>query len=333
MGAAMNDEDVAGLPAQVQGALKELWGWVCQQFDISIKLPKDPLFHYTSCSALTSILQSGEFWLHDIYRQNDPFEIRSGVQVATDMLDLKVAKTSHPGLQFFAAKFRDGLEQHIEHSAHYFLFCTSIENDDPYMWQHYSEGGRGVCIGLSPTLMEKFCGSPEEDDGHFSSGASIIEPTIYDTNALKASFADAIDRSVYAVQNSLAACNGDQNAGVRVLHLVSSCLGVLVVGKSAGYKRPEFSAEREYRFLRVIQFPRHPKNLRTKRQNGHVARFVAWPFLAVVGDTALTEIRLGPLVEPRVKAEVKALLKKAKLNVPILSSSLPLKYFNSILIT
>jgi hypothetical protein len=42
--------------------------------------PKEPLFHYTSEQALTSIIESEQFWFTSIYHMDDPTELKSRVR-------------------------------------------------------------------------------------------------------------------------------------------------------------------------------------------------------------------------------------------------------------
>lgn len=105
-------------------------------------------WHYTSLSALRSIIQSQQLWATSWRATNDRTEFRHGIEF------LRQAWEHHGRENSFADGTRELLKQagpfegYPDHFEHVNILCAARERDSPYQWNSYATGPEGVSIGL-----------------------------------------------------------------------------------------------------------------------------------------------------------------------------------------
>lgn len=117
-----------------------------------------PLYHYTSDVGLRGILESGRIWLTDMFRLNDPSELRHGFSHAVKLLSER-AKTGPEEAQLFAEIFADVITDGLERSAHYFVCSFSTNGDELGQWRAYADNGRGYALGFDGKALENAFGT------------------------------------------------------------------------------------------------------------------------------------------------------------------------------
>ncbi|NVC25067.1 DUF2971 domain-containing protein [Kocuria salina] len=105
-------------------------------------------WHYTSLSALRSILQGQQLWATSWRATNDRTEFRHGIEF------LRQAWERYGRENTLADRTRDLLEQagsfegYPDHFEHVNILCAARERDSPYQWNSYATGPEGVALGV-----------------------------------------------------------------------------------------------------------------------------------------------------------------------------------------
>ncbi len=108
------------------------------------------LYHYTSSSALLSILHSRSIWLSSRWHLND---FNEGEVFGKHVLSYASANGTDSATAHAVAERLAGLECYVS--------CFSSERDMLSQWRGYATDGTGVCVGFkSKTLVNVISGSP-----------------------------------------------------------------------------------------------------------------------------------------------------------------------------
>jgi len=96
----------------------------------TLQAPASTIYHYTDDAGLRGILQSGQLWLTNIFKLNDPSEIYHGFFRAIDLLKSK-ASNSQPEHTKFADGLGGFIDRHgIEKLGQFFICSFSSSGDD-----------------------------------------------------------------------------------------------------------------------------------------------------------------------------------------------------------
>src|SRR4051812_16681042 len=110
---------------------------------MNAETPPDLMYHYTNASGLEGILRSGTLWVTDVFRLNDPGEIRHGLDAACAHLTAAVERHDASDIEKdFAKTVCEKLRENVESSANYFVTSCSFERDHADQWTNYGDNGR-----------------------------------------------------------------------------------------------------------------------------------------------------------------------------------------------
>lgn len=271
----------------------------------SIPPPKEPLFHYTSISALEGILSSRSLRFTNIFTQDkDPYEIKSGMEICYQLLDESIPKSRFKGTRLCIEKFKKTLQNNIEDSGQYFLFCASLVKDDPHQWVHFGDNGKGVCLEFFPQFGEEIQETKAEDNGISSNGVTSVSKVFYSEDCLREKLQSIIRKFITHLELGLELSKPDKNKGLEFMKCMSVLLAANCIIDCINYKPKKFEKENEVRFLRIISAFRTANYLRTKKINGDVKVYLELP----LKEDYLKTIWLGPLVDEKWKDCLKAKL-------------------------
>jgi hypothetical protein len=117
--------------------------------------PPPVIYHYTDDKGLRGILESGCFWLTDVFSLNDPSEMAHGFKQAIKVLNARAA-AGPPESQTFARVFEAfAPEGAIQKIAHFFVCSFSAHGDDLGQWRAYADNGRGYALAFEARTLEK----------------------------------------------------------------------------------------------------------------------------------------------------------------------------------
>lgn len=98
------------------------------------------LYHYTTLYNARSIIESGQFYISDSFKTNDPREIIHIKNIMEEIIDENVEYQIYKEALF---SFFDTTCNLIKNKS--FILCFSLDNKSPKLWKEYSKQG-GVCL-------------------------------------------------------------------------------------------------------------------------------------------------------------------------------------------
>jgi len=114
-------------------------------------MTKNSVYHYTSLKSLEAIFLSKTIRFGELLRQEkDPYEFHSGAKIFEEEIDAVTLARGMAGKKgcLELCKVASALKNNIGEIGKFFLFYTSKEEDDPYMWLHFADNGKGVCLEI-----------------------------------------------------------------------------------------------------------------------------------------------------------------------------------------
>jgi hypothetical protein len=161
--------------------------------------PTQPLFHYTSESALFSIVESEQFWFTSIYHMDDTEELTFGFNVERALL-LEAIENGDKLIRMFCEELAD--EEDLEKIRRLFEFYSVSfgVKDDLKQWKKYAQEGRGIALGLAPAFFKPLMTEdpkPEE--------AIFLGKVVYGEAQARARHAQVIDEAIDTIKRTQSA--------------------------------------------------------------------------------------------------------------------------------
>jgi hypothetical protein len=155
--------------------------------------PKEPLFHYTSESALCSIIESEKFWFTSIYHMDDKEELTFGFNISRSLLQAAADKGDRV-TRLFCEELVDEEELKKIKALFEFYSISFGLRDDPQQSESYGDKGRGIALGLA---AEFFHPAPIEDPKNLKPEAIIyFGKVVYGDQAARARHSIVIDAAI-----------------------------------------------------------------------------------------------------------------------------------------
>lgn len=249
-------------------------------------LPKEPppiIYHYTNEAGLRGILETGQIWLTDIFRLNDPSELRHGLGHALEMLKTGIVNGS-PEFSGFAR----GLETFFRHvgveeCGHFFLCSFSSCGDDLGQWRAYADNGRGYALGFDGKALESgFTGAPSQNTEGFY--------VTYDDGVLDKVLGQVIEAYLRLPNLGRILRNRINPPELADLY---TWLSVYLLRVSLFFKHQAYSNEKEYRFLEFFGADVPPPNMKLRARPYSLVRYREFDWRKV-RRTSLRKIVVGP---------------------------------------
>ena len=217
------------------------------------KASPEMLYHYTDCAGLRGILESGTIRLTDVFKLNDPTELKHGFSHAVNIIKQR-AEFGPPEIKTFASRFERLLkEDKIANAAHFFVSCFSACGDDLGQWRAYADNGRGFALGFDRELLKEAFTKASVPD-KFDHSTFLLK---YDDNEATKLHRFIIDKMLSLI--SLPPVNpfdyATNNKYDTELHLttLTYCIVTAML-----FKHKAYSNEAEYRFLQLHPAGPHP---------------------------------------------------------------------------
>ena len=248
--------------------------------------PPPPLiYHYTNKNGLAGILGSGCLWLSDVFCQNDPSELRHGVEHAAELIRMLARRfPDDRALNLFADKFAKSLAGSIEGSAQYYICCFSTQGNRLDQWRAYADNGRGFALGFDTASLEK----------EFAKQAPgrMTFPVSYNDKMLRQLQEEIFETAIPLVsfpkgKDWPGAVSGEY-LGRLAVEMAIKILHVATYFKHEGWRE-----EREYRFLEIVRRNFELDQLKTRRRGDMEVRYREFDWKAVAINS-LKEIVIGP---------------------------------------
>jgi hypothetical protein len=239
------------------------------------------LYHYTNKGGLEGMLQSGTFWLSNVFRLNDDKEIRYGVEAACGyLLEAAAEPNATEVVQLVASTVSAKLRESIEGAAHFFTCSFSLMPDDPHQWRQYGDQGRGYALAMNTDVLQQ----------HFVGVAPANHSTFrmsYSADGMRAMQRTIVARALDILRRIGATPNAS------FLQRFSVGLSISIIHCSTFFKSARWSDEHEYRFLMVRRVDLPVPNERSRDIGGRAVRYWEYDWKTDCA-AALAEIIVGP---------------------------------------
>lgn len=253
---------------------------------LNAEVPPDLMYHYTDASGLEGILRSGTLWFTDVFRLNDPGEIRYGLDAACAHLAAKADLQDASDIEKdFARTVCTKLQENVESSANYFVTSCSYEGDHADQWRKYGDDGRGYALGFDAGTLER----------HFMEIAPSNHSTFpisYDTEEMQSMQRAIVEQGLEIVRAV------GPHMDRTLLRRVSVRLSVNILHCAIFFKAPNWASEREYRFMMVRRGDIAVPGMKTRRRGDMELRYCEYDWKTGCAD-ALRKIVLGPRADAR----------------------------------
>lgn len=248
---------------------------------VSAEAPPALMYHYTDALGFEGILRSGTLRLTDVFSLNDPGEIRHGLNAACAHLAAAGWLQDASDIERnFATTVSEKLQENVQSSANYFVTSCSFERDHADQWKKYGDNGRGYALGFDAGTLER----------HFVEVAPPNHSTFpisYSAEEMQAMQCAIVEQGLQIVRAV------GRHMGRTLLRRISVRLSVNILHCAIFFKSPEWSSEREYRFMMVHPGDFAVPGMKTRRRGAMEVCYCEYDWKASCA-LALTEIVLGP---------------------------------------
>lgn len=276
------------------------------------------IYHFTSARAAQAILKSGTLRLTDLYRQNDPSEMRHCVDAGLDKMVAMVANTTIlQGNTKIAQMARRDIKLHLEKTAHKFIACFSKTKDEIGQWREYADRCRGYALVFDRRELERAFREARPTKAMHGSFTVLYDDPRRDR--LQSKLCRAAQGFVQKYQCGRRPQPGDVRRFIDVLFDVCTD----IVAHAPVFKHTAYKAEEEYRFFCAHRADDPPTPKNWFRKKGRRIKFVELDW-GTVAPRALVKVIVGPAADSAVaRALMVQALHRYSHSIPIEYSDIP----------
>jgi Protein of unknown function (DUF2971) len=252
--------------------------------------PKEPLFHYTSEQALTSIVESEQFWFTSIYHMDDPTELKFGFSVFRSLLQKAIAAQGGLTRVFCQGLLEDDDLKIIEKHIAFYSISFGLK-DDPQQWKSYADQGRGAALGLAAAFFRP---APFKDPNQSKPEEEIFYSKVsYGNVDARGRHSKVLDAAFGLIKQLQAAgwLRTKEEAGQFCHHLAASMYAE-ILWNCVTTKDSNWSHQIETRIL-ARNFLKSPR-LRIVNADKRPRLEITQPLLR----TSIVEVMIGPNADP-----------------------------------
>jgi hypothetical protein len=196
--------------------------------------PPELLFHYTTIGGAYGILSSDSLWMTKIRYLNDTSELEIGITTLRELLEDVMRQPGSADELELLDTVRNGLGSYISSNICVSSFCE--HGDLLSQWRWYGEGGRGVSIGVSSSVLRGM-----------AHAAIHLWQCVYDAEAHRRLLVDLVDRLLETYRSEKARHSGPFTAEKKDAVLKQFFVTFLQIAPII--KNPNFAEEREWRLV------------------------------------------------------------------------------------
>lgn len=275
------------------------------------------IYHYTNDVGLRGILETGKFWLTDIFALNDPSEVIHGLSYFIEALGAKIAN-GHPEGKSIYEFFKVSMHKKILPLI-FFVCSFSSDGNELGQWRAYADNGRGFTMGFDTKILEKAFENDITIPGHGYMNATF--PVTYNDGKLAEIQKDLVERLFLINPFPREEDLGEDAFKDKLLYSLShNSLYPTMFFKHGAYEN-----EKEYRFLQIHSAGTTPiVNYRSRPYSLIKYREFDWRSL---DEKVLKKIFIGHSADkPKALKFARDCLKKAGINdvdVELIESKIP----------
>jgi hypothetical protein len=292
------------------------------QENLESQKPPPIIYHYTDDVGLRGILETGQLWLSDIFKLNDPSELNHGFSHAINVLNSLVANHA-PESKAFAKQLTGFAEQKgIQGSAHFFVCSFSSCGDDLGQWRAYADNGRGYALGFDAMVLEKGLTKGETSVPNVHSYAAAF-PISYKDHEL----ADVHRQIIEKMLGLISLPHGKNlHSSAIASYRIDLFLSLMLHTMHAAlfFKHKAYDTEKEYRFLQTYSVTAPPLEMKFRARPYSLIRYKEFDWRSVA-SSALKQIVVGPAADHKKASQFArdCLRLYHRKTVPITCSAIP----------
>ncbi len=275
---------------------------------------RQPLYHYTSMAGLVGMLQTQQMWLTSVFHLNDPSELAYGINVALEAL-AAASDNAPPEVQRFCVRAKRILLKSGREFFGWFVGSMSAAPNDLGQWRAYADNGRGVAIGLAPSLFKI-----ERD----SRDLPLLEKfqvarVNYRRTTLEDRIRVAVEGAVAAFAKAktlLANTEAEEAFGREMATHIATPLFMAAIST----KDPAFALEREFRIVLVNDYAKLVPHLLFRTRGSSLVPYISIS-MDLATPSAITSITVGPAADDVAVNAVETLLRRYGLSSSLVSKS------------
>ncbi len=218
------------------------------------------VYHYTNDDGLQGIVSGGKLWLSNVFKQNDPSELKYGLSVLCRFLEEQSLEDGAE-IRRFVETVRKFTEEGLPSAVNSFSCSLSLDGDHLGQWRAYGDNGSGFALGFDARgLVERFAAAARPD----RASPDVIriryrEAELAEAQRDLATFALNAARRIVDVGRAPAKTAG------RFVHF-GTALSIWAIQLSLFFKHPAYRDEREFRLLELypLNFPVPDAKLRRR---------------------------------------------------------------------
>jgi hypothetical protein len=307
----------APLKLELQALIREFADWWAtrgRELDAANEV-REPLYHYTNMAGLLGIVSSEEMWFTNILHLNDPRELGYGIGIARDILEAEANGSGNQHVAGFCAWALHVLVKAGGEIFGFYVASFSRESNDLGQWRAYADNGRGVAVGLSPTLFALVADQSTLGVTDKTMAANVT----YDRAECEQNFREAIQRAVAIFARGLVHITTDLERKEFGEELARE-LAVPMFRHAITSKHPSYAHERETRLLLLNDRAELDHYSKFRTRGSTLVPYVP-SALRVRSPGAITKIVVGPAADVLADDAVRAFLRRHGLSEEIVEKS------------
>ena len=202
------------------------------------------LYHYTDFNAFNGILNDRELRVNNVLNMNDAAEMELFMRGIFNAVEKRLIDAGdEKKVLELQRMFEHGKDKAFDYSA--FAACFSTYRDDASQWERYGNRGKGVCLAMRRSILEKITG-----------GAISL---------LKVNYQDNVES--HPLVDKLYHLIAEDSETIKLTQALRDTI-FEAWRNSASYKHPSFSSEHE---IRLVVMPFEDENFALEPRY-HVAK-------------------------------------------------------------
>jgi hypothetical protein len=318
------DHSRVPLPPQLQQAIETFKDWTSQHLlsEQNNSTITETLYHYTDVRGLKGILEAGHIWFTDYRHLNDPSELTHGIDMARDVAH-QIATGADGRVRLFLDYFLD-LFRHDNFAPNleFFIACFSRARDDLGQWRAYADNGRGVAIGLSPSLFAVADAAPP---GQLPEFVGSVRYSLADVCGRHEACLEEAAAIFLATANANANLLADKSVGIPFMdQFVREIIASPLIWNCLTSKHPAYEHEQEVRLVMMGMPAAVSPFVVTRFRGSDIVPYIAQPMPLRV-EHKIAEIVVGPAAPLDTERTVRTMLRSIGVgwDFPISRSDIP----------
>jgi len=264
-------------------------------------------------AGLLGVVTSEEIWFTSILHLNDPSELAYGIGIAIGILNEQGNRSDNEHVKRFCAWASHVLVKAGGEIFGFYVASFSRESNDLGQWRAYADNGRGVAIGLSPSLFAGVADPVGIIDRR------IAEKVIYESAECQRNFREAIQQAVGLIANGQTHVTTNPER-IEFGKAMARELAVAMFRYAIMCKHPAYEHERETRLLLLGDRVDLDPHARFRTRGSTLVPYIASKF-RVRGPGAITKIMVGPAADDLAVDAVRAFLRRHDLSPDLVEKS------------